>query len=124
MTDRYKAKDDNKYDETKLELCTMDDDGICRYKSEANSTVYLSHVMIVDEEIIEQDKLAFKLMRQFESPDDILIMLADNKQIETIKANSLTETSKITANVHHLIDFRCEMLNSESEATRILCILY
>lgn len=94
-------------------------DQICRYKAiGSNETVYLSHVIIADKNIVH--KQVFNLLRHFDNPNDVLVLIADEDQIEAIRNNSIQVDKSISASVYHQIDFKCEMLKLESSVTVVI----
>ena len=104
-------------------------DQTCRYKENDNkTTAYLTHVIIIDQNIVEgtqQMRASGKesyinLLRHFENPNDVLILIAEEDQIESIRNNSIQVTNKISASVYHQINFKCEMLKDESSVTGII----
>lgn len=64
------------------------------------------------------------LLRHFENPNDVLILIAEEDQIESIRNNSIQVTNKISASVYHQINFKCEMLKDESSVTGIIWMIY
>ena len=108
-------------------------DQTCRYKENDNkTTAYLTHVIIIDQNIVEgtqQMRTSGKesyinLLRHFENPNDVLILIAEEDQIEAIRNNSIQVTNKISASVYHQINFKCEMLKDESSVTGIIWMIY
>lgn len=108
------------YDETKLTQCFWEEDGICRYKDENGKTIFLSDVVIVDSDIVfdERPNSVFGLLKFFENSDNVLIL-------ETFfRLPKIIDFKEVSANVHHLIDFNCPLLSKEMKITMALIVGY
>ena len=75
-------------------------------------------MIIVDQEIITGKEEAFKLLKEFESSDDVIV-LKTNHSLPLYGPND-----SVSVSVHHLIDFRCEMLDSEMKMTLVILVFY
>jgi hypothetical protein len=120
MTDKYNSSSNQEYDPKKLTKCVMEKDGICRYKDKQSDdkTIFLSSVIIIDKEIIQNRHDIFGLLKQFESPDDILVL--ETPTVLPIPKDA----DNISVNIHHLIDFRCELLATQINVSKFLLAGY
>ena len=96
----------------------MERDGVCRYKDKDGKTLFLTDIIIIDKEIIEKKHEVFGLLKRFESPDEVLVL-------ETSAVLPLPkDNDNISVNIHHLIDFRCGMLDNQIEVSKVLMVGY
>lgn len=118
MTEKYNTEINQEYDPKILTKCVKERDGVCRYKDKDGKTLFLTDIIIIDKEIIQNQHEVFSLLKQFESPDEVLVL-------ETAAVLPIPKDSdNISVNIHHLIDFRCGMLDTQIEVSKILMVCY
>lgn len=117
MTDKFNSSDSSKYSPNELKLCEMDPDGICRYRNDKRDIVYLADAIIVDKDVMQTHRDIFQLMKYFESSENVLVLV-------TNEPLPLVNDKNITAAVYHLIDYNCELLDSETGSTKLLLAAY
>ena len=116
FTDRYDHEDNAKFNPSEVKFCRKDMDQVCRYKSDdGNKTTFITHVIIADPDIIHKE--VFGLLKRFDNPNDILILRADEDQLELIRNNSIQVNNNITSSVYHQLDFRWGMLKDEASVS-------
>lgn len=98
FTDKFNQGKEGTYNPKKLDLCEKDHDYICRYRDSNDEVVYLSDMIIVDKDLLTNENSSFTLMKEFESSENVLVLIANTTLPLTGKENT-------TAHVHHLIDY-------------------
>lgn len=73
--------------------------------------------MLINSVVERKENSTFALMREFESSTEILVLVTKNELPQL-------NTEKMKVSVHHLIDYRCEMLDTETFVSKLLLLLY